>query len=336
MTKRLSSLRASLTGTAAVALALASTATPSLAQAETSADVVPAFAFIAADLSDFGQAQVEGIESIVNPLGGTVTTLDGANTDDELNRICNDAITSGRYNGLILNPVSAPGAIPCVEAAREAGIPVATVEAVAGPDSSQVEPQLEGVIVAAGTSNRAYGAQIAQNLMTVCAEFNPCNYIHIYGFRGYQLSEDIHASVQEFVGGDPKYVEVAAGEDHFNPTDARQVVADLIAANPQTNVILNSSDSSAVQVAILLEEIGRQDIKVLGDGGSRRGLAGVADGTIAATVVMRPFSYGAVAAENLVNYLTGQDVMTPKEVQERVAPFIVTKENVAGLEGEWG
>lgn len=329
-----------LAGLSAAALALTACSTPAASgpDADSPADgeFVPAFAFIAADLSDFGQAQFDGAESITSGLGGSLTLLDGANDDNSLTTICSDAIASGRYNGIILNPVSAPGAIPCVEAAHEAGIPVATVEGFAGPSSTEVEPQLDGVVIAAGTSNQGYGDLIAENLVAACADFDPCNYIHMYGIKGYQLSEDIHAQVQEAVGDDPKYVEVAVGEDYFTPDEGRQVVADLLAANPGTNVVLNSSDSSAVQVAALLDETGRDDVVVLGDGGSRQGLKGVADGSIFATVILRPFSYGEIAAQGLVDFQTGAAVPTPDEVMEQVEPFVVNSENVSDVEGQWG
>lgn len=321
---------------AALALSACSSATPSDTDASGEGDFVPAFAFIAADLSDFGQSQFDGAESVTSELGGKLTLLDGANDDNSLTTICSDAIASGRYNGIILNPVSAPGAIPCVEAAHEAGIPVATVEGFAGPSSTEVEPQLDGVVVAAGTSNQGYGDLIAENLVAACADFNPCNYIHMYGIKGYQLSEDIHAQVQAAVGDDPKYVEVAVGEDHFTPDEGRQVVADLLAANPDTNVVLNSSDSSAVQVAALLAETGSDDVVVLGDGGSRQGLKGVADGSIFATVILRPFSYGEIAAQGLVAFNTDAAVPNSAEVTEQVEPFVVNSENVADVEGQWG
>jgi len=331
-------------GAAAVVLALAgcSSAAPQTDGGATdgggtgAADFVPSFAFIAADLSDFGQMQLEGAESVAEGLGGSVTMLDGANDDNSLTTICNDAIASGRYNGIILNPVSAPGAIPCVEAAYEAGIAVATVESFAGPSSTTVEPQLDGVIVSVGTSNQNYGSMVAENLVAACEGFDPCNYIHIFGIKGYQLSEDIHTAVQDRVGDDARFVEVAQGEDYFTPDDGRQIVADLIAANPETNVVLNSSDSTAVQVAALLKEIDRTDIVVIGDGGSRQGLAGIADGSIASTVILRPFTYGKTAAEALVAHNTGGHVPTPEEVAELAAPFIVNAENVDGIEGEWG
>lgn len=296
---------------------------------------VPAFALLTADISDFGQVQIEGIESVVEPLGGSLTIFDGFNDPTQQNGACMDVITSGQYNGIILNAISGAGAVPCVDAAREAGIPVAGLESVIGPDELNVEPQVEGVIISAASSFQLVGEATVDLLEQACEGLDPCRYIQVVGSQAYSL-EAIRIQVLDEMLEGSNITRVALGEDGYNPERGRQVVSELLTANADVDVILISSDSSAVQVVDLLEELGRDDILVAGDGASRQGVAAINEGTMFGTVRLAPFTFGELAAQGLVAHLNGEEVMSPAEVAELTTPVALTSDNIEGIEGQWG
>ncbi len=298
-------------------------------------EFVPSFAFITGDISDFGQVQIEGMESVVEPLGGKVTVFDSDNAEAQ-NSDCMDIVSSGQYNGIMLNALSGAGAVPCAEAAKEAGIPVVAVETVVGPDAAKIEPQVEGVIASAVFSNDDAGMATVELLEAGCADFDPCKYIHIVGSQQYELEANKLKVIERELGDDPRYERVALGEDGYNPEQGRQVASELLSGNPDTNVILNSGDSSAVQVIAMLEEEGRDDIVVLGDGASRQGVEAIKAGSLLGTTRLAPLTMGEVAATALVQANTGEDVITQEEIAEQLAPIAFTAENIGDFEGQWG
>ena len=298
-------------------------------------DKTPSFAFITGDISDFGQIQIEGMESIVEPLGGKIAVFDGGNDPTSQNADCMDVVASGKYNGIILNPASGPGAVPCVDAAREAGIPVAAIETVIGPDENKLEPQVDGVVVTAGASIATGAEALATLLEDACADRDPCRYIHIVGSQANQI-ETVKLAVFDDRFADSPIQRVALGEDDYNAEKGRRVASELLSAHPDVDVIVNSSDSSAIQVLDLLDELGRKDVAVTGDGGSRQGISAVRDGRLFGTVRLVPFSFGEVAAQALVDHNNGDPVATPEEVAEKLSIIPVTEKNAATLDGQWG
>ncbi|MCZ2849914.1 sugar ABC transporter substrate-binding protein [Modestobacter sp. VKM Ac-2978] len=295
----------------------------------------PTFAFVTGDISDFGQVQIEGMKSVVEPLGGSLTVFDSSDVETQ-NADCMDIVSSGRYNGIVLNPLSGPGSIPCVDGAREAGIPVVGLETIIGPDETQTAPQVDGVIASVSAGLIAGGEASADLLEEACEGKDPCRYIQIVGSQAYQLEAVKLQVFEERFGGDSRFQRVALGEDGYNPEEGRQVVRDLLAANPDVDVILNSTDSTAVQVVDMLEAEGRDDVVVLGDGASRQGVESIKEGGVYGTTVLAPFTWGEIAAQALVDHINGDDVITPEEVADEITPYVLTEGNVEGIEGQWG
>ncbi|WP_053382387.1 sugar ABC transporter substrate-binding protein [Leucobacter celer] len=326
---------AATAATAALALTGCSGGTDDTGGDGESGEFVPSFAFITGDISDFGQVQIEGMESVVEPLGGKVTVFDSDNAESQ-NSDCMDIVSSGQYNGIMLNALSGAGAVPCAEAAAEAGIPVVAVETVVGPDATKIEPQVDGVIASAVFSNEDAGMATVELLKEGCADFDPCKYIHIVGSQQYELEANKLKVIERELGGDSKYERVALGEDGYNPEQGRQVAAELLSGNPDANVILNSGDSSAVQVISMLEEEGRDDIVVLGDGASRQGVEAIKAGTLLGTTRLAPRTMGEVAATALVQSNRGEDVISQEEIADQLAPIAFTADNIGDFEGQWG
>ena len=75
--------------------------------------------------NEFAQAQIEEIKKLVAEHGDTVDISD-ANFDPQKQfSNCQDAVASGKYDGILIQSVDQVGIVPCVEDAIKAGILVA-------------------------------------------------------------------------------------------------------------------------------------------------------------------------------------------------------------------
>jgi ABC-type sugar transport system substrate-binding protein len=103
-------------------------------------------------------------------------------------------------------------------------------------------------------------------------------------------------------------------------------------------VFLSAADTQALAVVPALKQAGKLDqVKLLGNGGSRLGAKAVADGTMFATAGNWPHQQGEIAGKMLIQAVNGETV-DPSEVDAiRIdEPRIVTKDNVSQFKPEWG
>nr|WP_281381631.1 sugar ABC transporter substrate-binding protein [Conexibacter arvalis] len=292
------------------------------------------------DISDFGQGQVNGLRSVAEANGGSLTIFDGGFDAQRQNADCQDVVTTGKYNGIVMNGNSGPAAVACVTAAREAGIPIVALETAIGPDPEKLEPQVEGVVgsVLIPASSTAEG-QI-ELLREACEQLraDPCNYLLIIGDRSYQLDDTRMKVFEEQLGGDAGYKRLGLGEDGYDGAVGQRVVNDLLRAQPNTDVIVASTDSTAVQAAKVVKDLGREGrVLITGDGGSREGVKGIAAGDVFSTQALLPVQMGEIAAQMIVDAVNGRAIERDAvSVYDLTEPRVLKQDNVDAFTPEWG
>lgn len=300
----------------------------------------PKIAFLTGDISDFGQGQVNGLRRVAQENGGSLTIFDGGFDAQRQNADCQDVVTTGKYNGIVMNGNSGPAAVACVTSAREAGIPVVALETAIGPDPEKLEPQVEGVVgsVLIPASAGAEG-QVAL-LREACEQLraDPCNYLLIIGDRSYQLDDTRLKVFEDLLGGDAGFKRLGLGEDGYDGAVGQKVVNDLLRAQPGTNVIVASTDSTAVQAAKVVKDLGREGrVLITGDGGSREGAKAIAAGDVFATQSLVPVQMGALAAQMIVDAVNGRAIARDAvSVYDLTDPRVLKQDNVASFTPEWG
>ena len=98
------------------------------------------------------------------------------------------------------------------------------------------------------------------------------------------------------------------------------------------NVVICQDDNSATGAGQALKEAGmKEEVKVIGLGGSKDGLQAVKDGVIDGTTYMSAVEEGHLAIETSVKYLNGEKVEPVTEIRQ----VEVNKDNVDTFKGEW-
>lgn len=294
----------------------------------------PSIAIVSYANTDYIQAEEIGVKKAVEEAGGTAK-LFNANFDPVLqNKQCTDVVASGRYNGIILNGVSAPTSIPCAKAAAAANIPIVALDQPIGKDPNGEQPSEEGVVSQVVMIPDRNAAGIAEITTKACAGKNPCKVIVEIANTSDPLTTTAAAAVKKLPG-----VEVV-GEfsSNYDPGAVAKAMPDLLQANPDANVFVSAADSSALAALDAIKDAGMtESLTLVANGGSRLGAEAVKDGTIFATLGNWPEQYGGKAAELLIQAINGDEVKETFVDETKIdSPFILTKDNIGEFTPEWG
>jgi ribose transport system substrate-binding protein len=292
-------------------------------------------AYITYALTDFIEAEKQGVESVLKPAGGSVRVYN-ANFDPQKQlQQCQDAISSGRYNAILLGAVSSPTGVPCVTAAKAAGIPVVTIEPPVGKnqDTTEIEtPGVVGSVTLAATPNADNMVEITK---LACQDLDPCNIIAEVATPTDYFTNEVVKRVKAEV---PNATILQTISGQYDPSVVLKAFSDALAAHPDVNVFLSAADTQALAVVPALKQAGKLgQVKLLGNGGSRLGAKAVADGTMFATAGNWPHQQGAIAAKMMTQAVNGETV-DPSAVDAITIdePRVVTKDTVGQFKAEWG
>ncbi|HWH26672.1 MAG TPA: sugar ABC transporter substrate-binding protein [Pseudolysinimonas sp.] len=293
-------------------------------------------AFLTYVASDYSGAEKRGIESVVKPAGGSVTMF-AANFDpqQQLSQ-CQDAITSNRFDAIVLAPVSSTTGVPCVKAAEAAGIPVGTLETAVGEDGFTLKPQVKGVVAVAASTRKSILDSAVGLVSRACGDTDPCKVIAEVASPADPYTNLVADGVEKELG--PQVQIVQRFSSGYDPGEVARQLPDILSAHPDATVFMSAADSSALAALPAIKDAGRADtLKILGSGGSSEGAAAVADGTIFATSGNWPQQYGAFLATALTQAVHGEKV-THSELDNFTAdkPQFITKDTVSEYKPEWG
>jgi len=295
----------------------------------------PKIAYVVNTYTDFVQAEEEGIRAALEPLGGSLKILNPNFDPQKQVSQCQDAVTSGRYNALMVIPVEAPAAVPCAVAAKQAGIPLLAMESSIGEDLDAIEPTVDGVVWQAPQTPEKTSEHLVDLTTEACAELDPCKII-----VEIVTASDIYSNTYaDAIAKEVPNAEVVAKlPGMYDPSVIAKAMPDALSANPDTNVFVSAADSQALAAMPAIKEAGLDGkIKIIGNGGSRLGAKAIADGTMFGTLGLWPRQNGELAVKAAAQAINGEPVEpSGVDMYEVDEPVIVTKDNVDQFKPEWG
>ena len=216
-----------------------------------------------------------------------------------------DAITGGRYDGIILVAINGPGLVPDVEAALDAGLEVVLFNQIVGNDLATNEPQVEGIAASIMAPPVVTGQRAAQITVDACAGLDPCRVVYLFGIRGIPLDVALRQGFDSVIAGQPNIAVVAEGEGQYlGPEGGINAMQDILQAHPDFDVVVGA-DQSLQGVELVLADEGKLDgVALIGLGGSSPAIEGIADGRWYGTVFYAPGTEGRLAMEAMVAALT--------------------------------
>lgn len=267
----------------------------------------------------------------------TMTVFDANNDPNAQASQLQDAIASGRFQGIITQPIYGPGLIEGVEQAIAAGIKVVNVDQILGEDFSTSDVQVEGLSANVSQRPAEMGRKLGEQVVAACAAQNldPCKVAYLFDIKASALDLAMREAWDKAVAGSPVEV-VAEGESFFNPANAMTVVQDILTANPDLNVI-SASDQGTQGADQALEAAGRVgEVTLVGFGGSEFAVEAVTDGRLFSSVAMVPATSGRLAMEAIIDAIrNGNDRGSVDPFADLPNDWVITKETASQFSPEW-
>lgn len=297
-------------------------------------------AYLVGHISDFTQAQLAGIERAAEERGANVTIFDAEDSSAETqDKLCQDIIAAGRYDSLVIDASNGQTLTVCAEDAIAAGIQVVSAWTAIGPDPKSTEIQVGGQAGGVVLNPEEYYGQMFDIVVDACEGIDPCKVVSVIGFKGY-TPENIRVESWEQRVKEHSNIHFAAwGEDSYDAAAAVANGGDLLRANMDADVYTGSGDTTTVAMIPVLEELGLTDqVKLIGDGASKRGLAAIESGDMFGTIPLFPNELGYQAALRAIDAAEGKEIEQPALNVNDIfpeLPRIITKENANLFTPEW-
>lgn len=301
----------------------------------TSSQKAPKIAYLTYASTAYVTAEEEGLHKVLDPIGGSFTMFN-ANYDPQKQLTqCTDAITSQRYNALVIAAVQGSAIIPCVTQAKAAGLPVVAIEIPIGPDQNKIPPQVPGVVGSVVYTGLEHAKLLVPFVDQACAGLTPCDVI----VEVDSLADPYAAQWLKYLktnkGSNVTIVKVMEGQ--YDNTVTAKNVPDALLANPNTDVMVLESDDNAVAAIPAVKKQGLQDqIKLIGDGGSEIGVNAIKAGTLYGTFANWPNQMGQAVGKMTIDAVNGTTIASPAvNALTMDTPQLVTKANVDQFTPEW-
>ncbi len=249
-----------------------------------------------------------------------------------------DAIASGKYDGIVLVSINGPGAIPDVELAISEGIEVVILNQVVGTDLKTSDPQVEGIAASVMAAPYRSGVRFGELTIQACEGIDPCEVVFIYGIKGIPLDDAIRLGFDDTIAGHSSITVVAEGEGKYlGPDGGIAATQDILQISDSFHVMVGADQSMQGAAIVLADEGMTGQVKLIGLGGSEAALAGIADGSWFGGVFGAPADEGKFAMEAML------DALTNKNHQGGIDPLasapgegLITAENVGEFTAQWG
>jgi ribose transport system substrate-binding protein len=268
----------------------------------------------------------------------TLTVFDANNSPQTQFSQFQNAITSGNYDGIVVQPILGTGLTSLVTQAIGKNIKVVNIDQILGPDFTTDQPQVSGLSANVTFIPSKIGTQMGQLTIQACKskKLNPCKVGFMYDIKASTLDVAIHKAYVDAVKSDSAIKLVAEGEDFFTPANGLKAAQDMLQAHSDLNLIV-ASDQGLEGTTQALAATGKTGkILLVGFGASKAGLDLVKSGAVFGDVAQAPASEGKLGVEALIKAIrNGTDTGGVDPVAQLPNGGIATKQNVGQFSPEW-
>jgi ribose transport system substrate-binding protein len=264
-----------------------------------------------------------------------VTVFDSQSTDTIQVADLQDAINSGKFQGIITQPIYGPALLPGVKLAIKKGIKVVNIDQILGTNYSSDQIEVHGLSGNVVFFPAKIGSQLAAEAILACGTANPCQIALVHNYTGDEPDAEITKTFDAGIAKDANASIVANGDGLYTPSVALTFVADTLVANPNLNVIVGADqDCEGAQSALTSAK--NTTVKLVCYGASATGIAAVKSGAWFADVAQLPATEGELGMIALVKAMkTGKGSGSQNPVAKLPDNGIVTKSNAGKFTGEW-
>src|SRR5262245_31055349 len=297
--------------------------------------------------SPYGIAQLKGAQGAAKSLGVSITGFN-PNNDPHLQQTqMQDAITTGKYQAMLVAALDGHALLPTIKQAIAKGIKVATVDYTLGLPQQQVNlVATPGLTTTVGQPiGNEWKAEISEIKKACAAKVGagkPCNVAFLPGLANYPTDViRIDNMKKGFASGPIKFTLMPPGQ--YDQPTSQKVTLDFFQSKPKVDVFATFGDQMAAGAEVAFKQLGitpSKDLYIIGYGASREGVAAVKAGRWFATLGLYPAGEMAVALKCVVDSLNGKGkCKNPIDIMKTPGhPIIVDKDYLkknAGFKADW-
>jgi ribose transport system substrate-binding protein len=256
--------------------------------------------------NDYDKGMLANAQAVAAKDGIKITVFDAANSSNTQYSQMQTAISSGKYQGIITQPIVGTALVPLVQQAIAAGIKVVNMDQILGGNLRTAAPQVTGLsgnaVFVPYTTAVTSGKLAAQACQTMKA--NPCDVGFLYDVKASQLDIAEYAGFIVGLKADPNAKVTNTGQTNFTQAQALTATQDMLTANPNLDVIWGS-DQGAEGAASAVASAGKQGkVLIIGAGGGSIAIADVKSGVLYGELFNAPATEGTVAMQMMAKALT--------------------------------
>ena len=277
--------------------------------------------------STFPVALAKGAQEEADRLGVKLVVLDSKGDVQQQGSDMQDLIAQ-KVSGILIVPNSPGPAQAMVDAAVAAGIPVASVHGTVGTGPTNVPySKLNFTINENATTLGNEEASLAKQALPHGGKV-----AIITGAAGFLENTTWTAGFKSVLAAAGDFQIVATQPGDWTQQAGQAACQGILNAHPDVDLFYALSDDMASGCAAAIAAV-HSHAKVLGNGGSASGIAGIKDGSIYGDVCYKPVDEGAKALDELYSEITGKSA-APHTVLNYSTPAI-TKANVSDCVPQW-
>lgn len=321
------------------------TSAPSAASTETTASAAPSeaapsaaaktleIAYLSFAVANSYDAPMLASAQAAAAAGNAKLTVFDANLDPAAQaKQLQDATASGKFDGIITQPLFGAGLVAGVKEAIAAGIGVGNIDQILGEDQTTAESQVDGLLANVAFVPSTLGRKIGELVVRACEEkaANPCNVGYIYSVKAAALDTTLKTAFDAATAGNPEIKIVAEGESFYTTALGLKASQDMLAANPDLTLIVGADQAITGAVQAVAGAGLAGTVTLVGYGGGAIALQGIASGERYGTVMQMPATEGRLGTEQLIAAIRS-GVPSPGMDPLDALPEggVVTKANVA-------
>jgi ribose transport system substrate-binding protein len=293
--------------------------------------------FLQVQANTYAQAQLKAVKDVARKLNAKVTAFDGNFDTAKQTRQLQDAITSGRYDALIISPNDGNALVPDIQNALAQDLAVACMLSPCGPEVDTLKPQIEG-IAQAGTSFPNNGKAIAEGVVKACGDKNPCNVAYLPGVSDVPYEKARLDGFMNTLKSHSNIKVVARQDGQYLADPALKATQNILQGHSDLDVIASSGDQMIVGAEQALEGANLEGkVALVGNGASVLGVKAIKEGRWDSSAVYLPYTEGKVSAEYVIKKARGEENLKTSYNMDEYSSVgvVVTKENAGKFKPEW-
>jgi ribose transport system substrate-binding protein len=291
-----------------------------------------------AKANSFAQATWSGIQDAARAEGAKATFFDpNFDSQEQVSQIQN-ATVSGEFDAFIVQANDGNAVVPAIQDAIDNDITVVAEFTPVGAKYDTLEPQVDGMIFV-GEPTVENGETLGRMGVDACEGIDTCRVAYLEGFKALPLDNARTDAVHEQLEAAPNVELVTSVEGGYTQESGLKAAQNVLQAHPDVDVIIGSAQAIQGTEQALGDVgkkpgLGRDEVKLIGNGGSVQAVEGVNDDRWFAAYVIAERDAGKKAAEIAIAAVRGEDVPQSFDTRKLQEPY-GTKQSLRGYEGQY-